>query len=114
MPPPPSQRLQRTAPPPTCTAPCPALSTTLLHSPQAVLNTEQEAVAAEGEAPRAGTAHYAIAMPWFGAWCRYSGFTYDPARRRPRVVEQQEPGPRPGPIDNAPLLGQHPVRARAG
>lgn len=80
-----------------------------LPHPQAVVKTETDAVAAEGEAPRAGTAHYAVAMPWFSAWCRYSGFTYDARRRRAEVVAQQEPGPRPGPVDNTPLLGQHPV-----
>lgn len=91
----------RLAPPPCC-------------APQAVVNTETEAVAQEGEAPRAGTAHYAVAMPWFAAWCRYSGFTYDARRKRAEVVAQQQPGPRPGPVDNTPLLGQHPVGAGVG
>lgn len=49
---------------------------------------------------------------WFTQWCHYSGFTYDPTnpKRKPRVVPQDEPGPRPGPIDNSDLLAQPPVR----
>lgn len=50
---------------------------------------------------------------WFTQWCQYSGFSYDPSnpRRKPRVMAQDQPGPRPGPIDSSDLLAQPPVRS---
>lgn len=58
--------------------------------------------------------HHAEVPPrrWFSEWCQYSGFTYDERRKKARVEPQQAPGPRPGPIDNADLLGEPPVCAR--
>lgn len=74
---------------------------------QAVLQTEKEAAAKPGEA---GDAHYAVSGKWFSQWCQYSGFEYDPSRKKARLVVQQQPGPRPGPIDNSDLLSDPPVR----
>lgn len=49
---------------------------------------------------------------WFSGWCQYSGFVYDPVRKKPKVVPQQEPAPRPGPIDNSDLVAEPPVRTK--
>lgn len=67
-------------------------------------------------------AHMPLTLPamvtllcrWFTQWCQYSGFTYDPSnpKRKPRVVPQDQPGQRPGPIDNSDLLAPPPVRSK--
>lgn len=46
---------------------------------------------------------------WFTQWCQHTGFAYDPAHKRARVEALEQPGPRPGPIDNSDLLAPPPV-----
>lgn len=56
--------------------------------------------------------HAAACLPparWFTQWCQHTGFAYDPAHKRARVEALEQPGPRPGPIDNSDLLAQPPV-----
>lgn len=43
---------------------------------------------------------------WFNAWCRHTGFEYDADRQRVTITKPSDPGPTPGPIDNADLLAE--------
>ncbi len=52
----------------------------------------------------------AAACSWFSQWCQYSGFCYDAARSKAKVVPLDQPGPRPGPVENSDLLAPPPVR----
>ena len=43
---------------------------------------------------------------WFNAWCRHTGFEYAADRQRVTITKPSDPGPTPGPIDNADLLAE--------
>ena len=98
--------------------------------------------AAEPAAEKNGVAMFVVSNHWFSSWCHYrcvaaeppaapdcdtagkrfparpdavcSGFAYDAGRKKAKVVPQQEPGPRPGPIDNSDLLAAPLVSASLG
>jgi len=37
---------------------------------------------------------------WFTQWCQYTGFTYDHVTQKSCITPLDNPGPKPGPIDN--------------
>ena len=69
---------------------------------EAVVRTESSE---HEQARKPGDAVFLVSAEWFTAWCNYTGYAYDPfSRKLAPAIGQDQPGPRPGPIDNTNLV----------
>jgi hypothetical protein len=85
-----------------CAMPIEFLEQTPQQEAEAVVRTESSE---HEQARKPGDAVFLVSAEWFTAWCHYTGYAYDPVSRKlAPSIGQDQPGPRPGPIDNSNLV----------